>query len=76
MKSHQRHLPKNSAAFINSKRDDMTINRAVLDNPSPIDYQQDVFNDVSKKKDLGDRRPFGVNQQRFGKDDNGVPGAG
>jgi len=24
----------------------------------------------------GERRPFGVNTQRWGKDENGVPGAG
>jgi hypothetical protein len=57
----------------------MAPERVTLDNqvkhdvPGPDTYQT-VDNKLPQEK--GTKRPFGKNQIRFGKDDNGVPGAG
>lgn len=48
----------------------------MIDSPGPQDYIPDLSKSLYNMKDGGDRKPFGVNTIRFGKDDNGVPGAG
>ena len=45
----------------------------MLKTPGPQQYQNLSKSIVVKG---GDSKPFGVNTIRFGKDDNGVPGAG
>jgi hypothetical protein len=52
----------------------MNINKYMIDAPGPQDYIPDLG--INAMKNGGDRKPFGVNTIRFGKDDNGVPGAG
>jgi hypothetical protein len=48
----------------------------MIDAPGPQDYVPDLGKSLYTMKEGGDRKPFGVNTMRFGKDDNGVPGAG
>ena len=48
----------------------------MIDAPGPQDYIPDISMCHNQLKIGGDRKPFGVNTIRFGKDDNGVPGAG
>jgi hypothetical protein len=67
---------KVSAAFASKKRDDLMINKRIASNPSPTEYIPDVISSKLKTKDPGTKHPFGIKTKRFGKDDNGVPGAG
>jgi hypothetical protein len=69
-------LPKIQANFASSARTDMNVNKGMLFSPGPQDYIPDLSKSLYNMKDGGDRKPFGVNTIRFGKDDNGVPGAG
>ena len=47
---------------------------ALLNSPGPQDYAADPGKLLPKK--AGSRHPFDVNDKRFGKSDNEVPGAG
>ena len=54
----------------------MIINKAQMANPGPQDYMADQANGNEKKAETGEKKPFGVNSQRFQGDEDGVPGAG
>ena len=69
-------MPLNSSAFINSERNDLSLNRTLLENPGLAEYIPDVTNQLNTYRLSGEKRPFGVNTGRFLTTDNGVPGAG
>ena len=54
----------------------MIQNTHQLANPGPQDYIKDQTKDLNTSKAGGELKPFGVNTNRFGSDENGVPGAG
>ena len=47
----------------------------MLETPGPSEYIADVTRDIGKNMAGGDKRPFNVNTNRFGSDENGIPGA-
>jgi len=69
-------MPASSAAFVNSERNNITMNRQHLENPGFTEYIPDVTNNLNSYRLSGEKRPFGVNTGRFLTVDNGVPGAG
>lgn len=48
----------------------------MLETPGPSEYIGDITRDIGKNLAGGDKRPFNVNTNRFGSDENGIPGAG
>lgn len=54
----------------------MNINKFMIDTPGPSEYIADVTKDIGSGRKGGEKRPFGVNTNRFGSDENGIPGAG
>ena len=75
-KADAKYLPKLQSCFTSMQRTDMNINKYMIDVPGPSEYIADITKDFGSARKGGEKRPFGVNTNRFGSDENGVPGAG
>ena len=59
------------------KRTDTTVFRHLLPNPGPQEYNANqAESKIAAKRLEGEKRPFGVNAERWQNNETSVPGAG
>jgi hypothetical protein len=70
-------LPKLTSNFTSKKRTDTTIIPHMIPLPGPQEYNVNQAESlIAAKKVEGEKRPFGVNTQRWDGDETIAPGAG